>query len=92
MLPSDWDGPEVECERVEKGLVLLALVREVLDERARRIVFAILFQGYRRGEVGEELGLTSQRVGQIFRDAMKCLATDPNNPFTSEDVQEGGDQ
>ena len=91
VLRSDWDGPEVECERMEKGLVLLNLAREVLDERTRRIVFAI-FQGYRRGEVGEELGLTSQRVGQIFRDAMKRLATDPNNPFTSKDVQEGEDQ
>ena len=43
-------------------------------------------------EVGEELGLTSQRVGQIFRDAMNRLAADPNNPFTSEDVLGGGDQ
>ena len=94
VLPGDWDGPEVECERVEKALVLRDLAREVLDERERKIVFAILFEGYSRREVGEELGLTSQRVSQIFLDAVKRLETDPNNPFTSEDIQEqeGGDQ
>lgn len=92
VLPSDWGGPEVECERVEKALVLRDLAREVLDERERKIVFAILFQGYSRREVGEELGLTSQRVSQIFLDAVKRLETDPNNPFTSENLHEGGDQ
>ena len=91
VLPGDWDGPEVECERVEKALVFLDLARDVLDEREREIVFAIL-KGCSRKKVGEELELTSQRVGQIFSDAMKRLATDLNNPFTSEDMQEGGDQ
>ena len=91
LLPGDWDGPEVECARVEKALVFFDLARKVLDEREQKIVFTIL-KGRSRKEVGEELGLTSQRVGQIFRDAMNRLATDPNNPFTSEDVQEGGDQ
>lgn len=91
VLPGDWDGPEVECERVEKALMLRDLAREVLDEREQKIVFAILFEGYCRREVGEELELTSQRVSQIFLDAMKRMATDPNNPFKLEDVQEGGD-
>ena len=92
VLPGDWDGPEVECERVEKALVLRDLAREVLDEREQKVVFAILFQGYSRRKVGEELELTSQRVGQIFLDAMKRLETDPNNPFKLGDLQEGGDQ
>jgi RNA polymerase sigma factor (sigma-70 family) len=92
VLPGDWEGPEVECEQVEKALMLRDLAREVLDERERRIVFAILFQGYSRREVAEELDLTSQRVGQIFLNAMKRLETDPNNPFKLEDIQEGGDQ
>ena len=92
VLPGGGDGPEVECERVEKALVLRDLAREVLDERERKIVFAILFQGYSRREVAEEIGLTSQRVSQIFLDAVKRLETDTNNPFTSEDMQEGGDQ
>ena len=91
LLPGDWDGPEVECERVEKALVFLDLAREVLNEREREVVFAIL-KGCSRKEVAEELELTSQRVGQIFSDAMNRLGTDPNNPFTSEDSQEGGDQ
>ena len=91
VLTGDWDGPEVECERVEKAGVFFDLAREVLDEREREIVSAIL-KGCTRKEVCEELELTSQRVGQIFNDAMNRLATDANNPFTSEDVQEGGDQ
>ena len=68
------------------------MAREVLDARERKIVFAILYDGYSRKEVGEQLGLTSQRVGQILLDAVNRLATDPNNPFTSESVHEGGDQ
>ena len=91
VLSGDWDGPEIECERTEKALVFLDLVRGVLDEREQKIVFAIL-KGCSRKEVGQELELTSQRVGQIFNEAMNRLATDPNNPFTSEDMQEGGDQ
>ena len=91
VLPGDWDGPEVECEQTEKALVFFDLVRRVLDERERKIVFAIL-KGCRRKEVGQELELTSQRVGQIFSDAMNRLAVDPNNPFTSVDMQEGGNQ
>ena len=91
VLPGDWDGPEVECEQTEKALVFLDLARESLDEREQKIVFAIL-KGCSRKEVGLELKLTSQRVGQIFSDAMNRLATDPNNPFTSEDMQKGGDQ
>ena len=83
LLPSDWDGPEVEYEQVEKAQVLHKLARQVLDSREREIVFAIL-KGRSRKEVGEELELTSQRVGQVFLDAMGRLASDPSNPFTSE--------
>ena len=90
-LPGDWDGPEIECERVEEAAVFFDLAWTVLDEREREIVFAIL-KGRSRKEVGEELDLTGQRVGQIFIDAMNRLATDPNNPFTSKDMQRGRDQ
>lgn len=92
VLPGDWDGPEVESERVEEALVLRNLAREVLDERERKIVFAILYDGYSRKEVGEKLGLTRQRVSQIFLDAVDRLKTDPNNPFTSGVAHEGGDE
>lgn len=86
VLPGEWDGPETECERMEKALTFLDLVRGALDEREQKIVFGIL-KGCSRKEVGQELELTGQRVGQIFNDAMNRLATDPDNPFASEDMQ-----
>ena len=52
VLPGDWDDPEVECARVEKAIVFFDLARRVLDERERKIVFAIL-KGHSRKEVGE---------------------------------------
>ena len=91
LLPTDWDGPEVECEQTEKALLFHALAREVLPERDLRVVFARL-DGYSGEEVAEKLGLTGQRVGQIFRGSMAMLATHPDNPFTSGGMQEGGDQ
>ena len=90
VLPGDWDGPDVVYEEVEKVLVFHDLAREDLDEREQKIVFAIL-NGLSRKEVGRELELTSQRVGQIFKDAMTRLVTSPNNPFTSEKYAKGED-
>lgn len=91
VLPGDWDGPEVECEQLERVGIFFDLAWTVLDEREREIVFAIL-KGSSRKEVGEQHDLSGQRVGQIFTGAMNRLATDPNNPFTSEDLQGGKDQ
>lgn len=86
LLHDHWDGPK----ELEEALALRDLALEILDERERKIVFAILYEGYSRKEVGKNLGLSGQRVSQIFLDAMQRLTTDSKNPFTSEEMQEGG--
>ncbi len=80
-LPSNWGDPEAEYLELEKALELRNLAREVLDERAREIFFAIHFDGESRTEVGRRLGLTSQRVGQIYHAALHSLVSEPGNPF-----------
>ena len=81
VLPSSWGDPEAEYSELEHALELRNLARDVLDERAREIFFAIHFEGYSRTEVGEQVGLTCQRVGQIYRAALRSLETHPNYPF-----------
>ena len=81
VLPSNWGDPEAEFLALEKVLTLRNLARDVLDERARDIFFAIHFEGCSRTEVGERVGLTSQRIGQIHRAALRSLESQPNYPF-----------
>ena len=85
VLPSNWADPETEYLALEKVLGLRNLARDVLDERAREIFFAIHFDGYGRTEVGERIGLTSQRVGQIYRAALRSLESQPDYPFKPDD-------
>ena len=85
VLPSNWGDPEAEYLALEKVLGLRNLARDVLDERAREIFFAIHFEGHSRREVGEQVGLTSQRIGQIYRTALRSLETHPNYPFKLDD-------
>ena len=47
----------------------------------KKSFFAIHFQHYSRTEVGDWLGLTSQRVGQIYNAALQQLETHPDYPF-----------
>ena len=85
VLPSNWGDPETEYSVLEKVLALRDLARDVLDEREREIFFAIHFEGCSRTEVGEQFGLTSQRIGQIYRAALRSLETHPNYPFKLDD-------
>ena len=61
-------------------LKLRDLTREVLDDREQEIFFAIHFDGYSRKEVGDRLGLTSQRIGQIYKAVLRRLKTHPDYP------------
>ena len=84
VLPSKRPSPEDEYLEMEYVVELRNLARDVLDERSQKIFFAIHFEEYTRGEVGEQLGLTSQRIGQIYRAALRRLQTHINYPSPSD--------
>ena len=80
---SAWDDPEQAFEHNEQQKILQRLIRE-LPEPARTIVNALHFQGLTRVEAGRQVGLTSQRVGQIYAKTLKMLLeraqSDPDFP------------
>ena len=80
---SAWDDPEQAFEHNEQQKVLQRLIRE-LPEPARTIVNALHFQGLTRVEAGRQVGLTPQRVGQIYAETLKVLLeraqSDPDFP------------
>ena len=90
VLPSYWGDPEAESLELEYVVELRNLAREILDERSLEIFFAIHFQGHSRREVGEQLDLTSQRIGQIYRAALLRLEPHLNHPFKLDNKQQGG--
>jgi RNA polymerase sigma factor (sigma-70 family) len=71
-LPADIDA-EAEFIASRQQLILLRLARELLSDRERRIFFEIHHLGISRAEVGRSLGLTGQRVGQIYRHVARQL-------------------
>ena len=81
VIPSDWGNPEAEYLELEAALKLRDLARELFDERQQRIFFAIHFDDNTRSEVGEQLGLTSQRVGQIYKASLLALEAHLDYPF-----------
>jgi RNA polymerase sigma factor (sigma-70 family) len=72
-LPADIDAPEAEFIASRQQQILLRLARELLSDRDRRIFFEIHHLGINRAEVGRSLGLTGQRVGQIYRKVAEQL-------------------
>ena len=79
--PGDWGDPEAEYLELEAVLKLRDFARELLDDRQQGIFFAIHFGDYTRREVGEQLGLTSQRIGQIYNAALLTLEAHHDYPF-----------
>ena len=80
VLTSNCGDPEAEYLELEYVLKLRDLTREVLDDREQEIFFAIHFDGYSRKEVSDRLGLTSQRIGQIYKAVLHRLETHPDYP------------
>ena len=80
-LPSTWGDPEAEFLALEAVLKLRDLARKLLDDRDQRVFFAIHFGGFTRREVGTQLGLTSQRIGQIYSAALLTLEAHHDYPF-----------
>ena len=81
VIPSNWSDPEADYSVLQGVLKLRDLARELLDDRDQKNFFSIHFQHHSRTEVGGWLGLTSQRVGQIYKAALQQLATHPDYPF-----------
>ena len=79
--PSNWGDPEAEYFVLEAVLKLRDLARALLDDRDQDVFFAIHFGDYTRREVGDRLGLTSQRIGQIYDAALRTLEAQPDYPF-----------
>jgi RNA polymerase sigma factor (sigma-70 family) len=75
---SGWDDPEQAFACNEQQKVLRKLIRE-LPEPARTIVNGLHFQGRTRVEVGKEVKLTPQRVGQIYTGTLPVLLEKARN-------------
>lgn len=77
------DDPEHEFMLNEQQKVLLRLARE-LPERERTIFNALHFQDRKRVDVGKDVELTPQRVGQIYGETLlklwKRARSDPAFP------------
>ena len=80
-IPSEWGNPEAEYIELQDALQLRDLARAILDSRQQEVFFAIHFLGDSRKEVGEKLGLTSQRISQIYGDTLRTLGSHPDFPY-----------
>lgn len=92
-LPADSDTLEAEFIVSRQQQILLRLARELLDDRERQIFFEIHHLGSSRAEVGRKLGLTGQRVGQVYRKAARQLldaARDDPTFRTLSEFEAGG--
>ena len=83
VVPDERYDPEAEAIEILSALDLRDLARGVLSDRDAHVFFECHFVGRSRKEVGQDLGLTGQRVSQIFDSAMRRLETDPRYPYAT---------
>lgn len=81
LLPDQNLGPEEEVIAIQSALSLRDLAREILDDREKKIFLEIKFLQRSRRELGDELGLTAQRVGQLYQAASRRLEAHPRYPY-----------
>ena len=81
LLPANWGDPEAEYVVTGGALKLLDLARQTLDGQEQEVFLAIHFEGCSRTEVGGLLGLTGQRIGQIYSAALHTLEAHSDYPF-----------
>lgn len=74
-------NPEDEYLALHDVVELRDLAFELLTERDRGIFLEIHFGAKTRKELGEELGLTPQRIGQIYDAALEQLEAHPRFPY-----------
>ena len=80
-VPDQNLSPENRVVTIQSALGLLHLAREVLEGRQMEIFLEIKFSQRSRRELGDELGLTAQRVGQLFEQASRRLEAHPRYPY-----------
>ena len=95
--PADTDcanDPETAFVVGEQHQVLIRLARETLTERERLIFFSGYYNTRTNRELGEELGISGQAVGQHYRRILRNLYSfarrDPS--FPTLNVIEGGEE
>lgn len=80
-LPDRNLSPEDEVIAIQSALSLRDLAREILDGREMKIFLDIKFLQRSRRQIGDELGLTPQRVGQLYDQASRHLEAHPRYPY-----------
>lgn len=85
-------NPEEEFLAISNVLELVDLARELLSERDQRVFLQIHTGSSSRKQLGEELDLSPQRVGQIYDDAFEVLEAHPRYPYRYDEHDEGGDR
>jgi len=87
---SAWGDPEQAFIHNEQQKVLRRVIRE-LPEPSRTIVNALHYMGQSRVDVGRQVNLTPQRVGQIYAKTLReVLEKARNDPDFPTDMPEGG--
>lgn len=79
--PDERYDPEEQYIAVRSALDLRDLAREELEGRELDIFLQIKFLRRPRKDIGAELGLTGQRVGQIYDKACRHLESNTRYPY-----------
>ena len=91
VLEGDVGDAESEYLKTRDALKLRDLAREILGERELDVYFGINYIGESRKEIGLRLGLTEQRIGQIYKSALRKLRIHPEFHREFGDSDQGGD-
>ena len=73
--------PEEEALAICRVEQLWELAKELLNDRQLRIYVEIKHKERTRKEVGEELGLKGQRIGQIYEEILRTLERHSKYPY-----------
>jgi RNA polymerase sigma factor (sigma-70 family) len=92
--PTHVSDPETAFVLAEQHQILIRLARESLTDRERLIFFTCFFTPRTNRDLGKELGITGQAIGQQYRriltDLYEAARRDPF--FSMLDETEGGER
>jgi RNA polymerase sigma factor (sigma-70 family) len=63
-------------------------ITSILDDRQRRVVQLHFYRGMTQQQIGGELGLSQQAIGQIIHDALEKLRDEPHGFVAEFDPEE----